>query len=341
MKNIKFILIIAFISFSIIGIAQQDLHFSQFYNSPVTYNPATSGIIDGDFRVFMNYRSQWSSITTSPYKSTGVSVDAPMMGDNDEGSFFGIGINIFNDIAGESSFKSTGYNLSVNYAIEIDKQKYFAFGIKGGYLQRSIDYSGLIWQNQFVVDQFDLSRPTGETSGEDQIAAIDLGAGVFYYNKVSNDFRFFGGIAAEHLNAPDVSLIGSTEKYLRKYIGHAGAEITKKNTNMSFKPNVVVMIQGGNRYIDAGMDLKFILKGGSRMTGYYKGVSVAGGLYYRYQDAIYLTSRFNYDEFGFGFSYDLTLSELSKEAGSTGALEFMFTYQPAFTERAKFNRLFN
>lgn len=323
------------------GLSQQDIHFSQFYNAPVTYNPATAGIIDGDFRVFLNYRSQWSSIMTSPYKSTGASIDAPMLGKKEEGSFFALGLNMFNDIAAESALKSTGYNLSVNYAIEIGEGSYFSAGVKGGYLQRSIDYSNLVWKNQFVVDEFDLARPTGETSGVDQIAVIELGAGVFYYKKVNNDTRYFGGLVAEHLNTPNISMLGSEEDYLMKFLGHFGGEFTKKNTNFSVLPNIAVMVQGSNHYYDVGMDLKYILVGGSRMTGYYKEVWVSGGAYYRYQDAAYITARLNYDEYGIGFSYDLNITDLSSSAGGTGALEFMLTYQPAFSERAKRNRLFN
>ena len=208
--------------------AQSDIHFSQFYNSPVTYNPATVGIIDGDFRAFFNYRSQWSSIMTSPYKSTGVSIDAPMLGDQESGSFFGLGINMFTDKAAESAFKSTGYNFSISYALEVNRGSYFAVGVKGGYLQRSIDYTSLVWKNQFVIDEFDLSRATGETSAADQIATIDLGAGVYYFNKLNEDFSLFGGVAVEHLNSPNVSFLGAEEDYLMKYIGHGGANITKK-----------------------------------------------------------------------------------------------------------------
>ena len=48
----------------------QDLHFSQFFNSPLTTNPANTGFIpDGDFRLGINYRNQWSSIMTVPYKT--------------------------------------------------------------------------------------------------------------------------------------------------------------------------------------------------------------------------------------------------------------------------------
>lgn len=339
MKKLIYTIVVVFISCQVK--AQQDIHLSQFFNAPVTYNPATAGVIDGDFRIFANYRNQWSSIMSSPYKTTAFSVDAPMLGEKpSNGSFFGLGLNVFSDTAGESMYKSNSYNVSVNYCLEIGTQKFLSFGVKGGYLQRNIDYSSLFWKNQFVVDNFIASRPTGETALVDQVSAIDLGAGIFYYNRINRDLRIFGGVASEHLNSPNVSLISGTEKYLRKYVGHFGAEISKKNTNLSYMPNAVVMIQDANRYIDVGMDLKYLLKGGSKVTGYYKEVSASGGLYYRVGDAAYVNARVKYDEFAFGVSYDLNISPLSQAVGGTGAFEFMLTYEPAFTERAKMNRLF-
>ena len=48
----------------------QDLHFSQFMNSPLLINPANTGFIpDGDFRLGANYRNQWASVSAFPYKS--------------------------------------------------------------------------------------------------------------------------------------------------------------------------------------------------------------------------------------------------------------------------------
>ena len=40
----------------------QDPHFSQFYASPLTLNPALTGKFDGTFRLAANYRNQWPGI---------------------------------------------------------------------------------------------------------------------------------------------------------------------------------------------------------------------------------------------------------------------------------------
>jgi hypothetical protein len=37
----------------------QDIHFSQYYASPLSLNPANTGNYDGDWRLMNSYRQQW------------------------------------------------------------------------------------------------------------------------------------------------------------------------------------------------------------------------------------------------------------------------------------------
>jgi len=65
----------------VISLRGQDLHFSQFMNSPLTTNPANTGFIPGgDFRIGINYRNQWSSIMAIPYKTMSAFGDAQLTG---------------------------------------------------------------------------------------------------------------------------------------------------------------------------------------------------------------------------------------------------------------------
>ena len=52
----------------------QDIHFSQYYNSPLTTNPALTGIFRGDIRAYGIYRSQWSAALV-PFKTSHIAVD--------------------------------------------------------------------------------------------------------------------------------------------------------------------------------------------------------------------------------------------------------------------------
>src|SRR4051812_45345684 len=48
--------------FLLLRSAAQDVHFSQYYFSPLSLNPANAGNFNGDYRLFANYRSQWRTL---------------------------------------------------------------------------------------------------------------------------------------------------------------------------------------------------------------------------------------------------------------------------------------
>src|SRR6476661_3932392 len=78
----------------------QDLHFSQFMNSPLLTNPANTGFIPAaDYRLGINYRNQWSSIMTVPYKTMSAYGDIQMMRDRFENGWLGAGGAILKDVA--------------------------------------------------------------------------------------------------------------------------------------------------------------------------------------------------------------------------------------------------
>ena len=59
-------------------VSAQDLHFSQFYASPLTLNPALTGALNGRYRMAMIYRDQWNKVLDSPYSSTSAAIDLRM-----------------------------------------------------------------------------------------------------------------------------------------------------------------------------------------------------------------------------------------------------------------------
>src|SRR5437773_12412710 len=82
----------------------QDFHFSQFYNSPLTLNPALTGKMDGVFRLAVNYRNQWFTLTNTQtaYATYAGSFDAPI---NFGKNALGLGLVVVNDRAGEGVLK--------------------------------------------------------------------------------------------------------------------------------------------------------------------------------------------------------------------------------------------
>ena len=76
----------------------QDPFFSQFYNSPLTLNPALTGVSWGNIRLAANYRNYLTTLT--PITSYSVSADASLLENNPNGDFAGVGMVLLNDNAG-------------------------------------------------------------------------------------------------------------------------------------------------------------------------------------------------------------------------------------------------
>ena len=93
MKRIKHIVVSAACALCLVPCAfAQDLHFSQFMNSPLLTNPANTGFIpDGDYRLGINYRNQWSSIMAIPYKTMSAFGDVQVMQNRDNTGWMGLG----------------------------------------------------------------------------------------------------------------------------------------------------------------------------------------------------------------------------------------------------------
>ena len=86
----------------------QDLHFSQYFHTPLLVNPANAGFNpDYDFRIGGNYRNQWANVG-NPYKTMSLWGDTKLFADRFENGWVGVGASILKDVAGSGSLSSTG-----------------------------------------------------------------------------------------------------------------------------------------------------------------------------------------------------------------------------------------
>ncbi|RYG50341.1 MAG: type IX secretion system membrane protein PorP/SprF, partial [Chitinophagaceae bacterium] len=106
----------------------QDPHFSQFFASPLTLNPAFTGKFDGSWRLAANHRDQWPSIPKA-YVTTSASFDMGIMKNRiAEGDVFGIGISGVSDASANSQLKLNYGSLSLSYHKALDADGYNTIG---------------------------------------------------------------------------------------------------------------------------------------------------------------------------------------------------------------------
>lgn len=328
MKKIKLLVLLSFM-ISANLFAQQDVHFSQFFSSPLTLNPANAGIFDGDLRAIMNYRSQWGSVSKA-YATTAASLDMPVL-KKLPGGKFGLGLNFFKDVAGDSKLSTVNYALSLAYHLDISggqNNHFISLGFQGGMIQRSIAYDNLTWDNQWNGNGFDrqvLPSNIDELGGT-SVSAFDISTGLHWYFAPSDATRFNGGLSMFHANSPEVGF-NSESKLLRKYTLHGGGEIAITSGTSAITPNFVTVIQGANKYTDIGAEFKYFLQSSSKFTNYSNEMYISVGPYLRWGDATYVVTRFSWSGITASVSYDFNISDLSSASGGGGSFEVMLGYK--------------
>ena len=139
----------------------QDLHFSQFMNSPLLTNPANTGFMpDGDYRLGVNYRNQWASITAFPYKTMSVFGDVQTLENSDNTGWMGLGGVILRDVAGTGSLTSTKIYGSIAYHQLVNAGSLISLGFNVGWANKSINAANLTFPSQWNGRFFDVHNTT-------------------------------------------------------------------------------------------------------------------------------------------------------------------------------------
>lgn len=296
----------------------QDLHFSQFFNSPLTTNPANTGFIpDADYRIGANYRNQYSTIMAVPYKTISAFGDAQVFRDRLENGWLGLGGVILRDVAGSGSLTSTKVYGSIAYHQLLGLSSLLSAGFNVGWANKRIDQSKLKFPDQFDGKFFDGSLPTSVVLDNNNVNYFDMQVGMNYAYFPSEDIYINAGYSVHHVNRPRESFFENgddTARIAMRHIGFLNA-IYKVNDDVIINPNAYYTTQAKSSELVFGLNAAYNLSGDGEKQ-------LIGGLYYRLGDAIAPMAGFDISNLRFLFSYDVTTSSLKNFNNYRGALEF-------------------
>jgi len=129
----------------------QDIHYSQFFNSPLNLNPALTGAIQGQQRISANYKGQWASVPVD-YNTYTVEYDRNFTSPSDTTGFFSVGAIINYDQAGGVDLNLLNLGLSGSYSIRLNQNSYISPGIQIAVNNRRIDWNKALTGNQYDPD---------------------------------------------------------------------------------------------------------------------------------------------------------------------------------------------
>lgn len=311
----------------------QDVHFSQMAYSPLTLNPALTGS-SGTMQAIVNYRTQWKSVA-SPYNTIGASFDARLNENKrQKKGIFAMGINFFNDQAGDARISSTNANLHLAYHLVLDKNSKLGAGIYGGFGQRSISPGSGKWGSQFNGSSYDPNLSSGESFLSDRFSYLDVGAGAVYsyknsesYMTSNNQREFNAGFAVYHLSKPDYSFLSANnERLYMRFSLFANAVFGIDNTRMSIVPGIYYQRQKTAQELLLGTYFRYMIREESRITGFNKGAFLSLGAFYRHKDALVAKGMLEWDNYSIGLAYDVNISSLITVSNARGGFELFLRY---------------
>jgi len=310
----------------------QDLHFSQFFNSPLTTNPANTGFIpDADYRLGVNYRNQWSAVMTVPYKTTSIFADAQLLRDKLENGWLGVGGVLLNDVAGSGGLRSTKIYGSLAYHQMLGNSSLLSAGFNVGWANKRIDQSKLKFPDQFDGKFFD-NPFTNVSLTNNNVSYMDVQAGMNYAYFPREDIYINAGYSIHHVNRPKETFFNDLTNAGRipmRHIGFLNA-IVKVNDRVIINPNAYFSTQAKASELVVGLN-------GNYNLSEYGEKQLIAGLYYRLGDAVVPMVGVEVNSIRFTFSYDATVSSLNKFNNYRGASEISIIkkgFYPQHQDRA-------
>lgn len=183
----------------------QDIHFSQFTNSPLNLNPALAGVFGGDARFVGNYRSQWRSIPV-PYQTFSGSAEAKLYFQKGKYDRYITGsLLVDSDKQGSLHLQSTLIGIPVSLTLPVGKRNFLTFGATPAFGQRRFDTNKLSFDAQWTGRFYDPSASINESQllQNTNLKYFDLSAGVnFRVQAGTKRNRLDIGGAVHHLNRP-------------------------------------------------------------------------------------------------------------------------------------------
>ncbi len=277
---------------------QQEAQFSHNMFNNMAINPGYAGINQAICAIALA-RQQWvgfrdegrNPLNPETYSFT---VDAPIPIIRG-----GLALGFLQDQLGFET--SLGVKLAYSYHLDVDYGK-FGIGAQVGFLDKRLDFA--------KFKPFSEGDPALTGTAEESRMYTDLALGVFF----QSDNKAWAGISVSQL-AQTKKEIGTAPYQLRRHVYASAGHpfVLAGNTDYVLTPSVLFKTDFGSLQTDFNTLITYRQR-------------FWGGVSYRIQDAAVILLGLSFEQISVGYSYDITLSPIGRNARSWGSHEVLVRY---------------
>ena len=302
----------------------QDPHFSQFFASPLTLNPAFTGKFEGNLRFSGNYRNQWPTINRA-FVTTTLSMDAPIMRNHISATdTWGVGAMAYSDQSANGALKVNYITMSTAFHKGLDEDGYHQIGagFQATYSNMMLDITNLKFADQLTP--FGFTGTTTEIFNNSNLKNnyFDLNAGVLYTGSTSDDNNFYLGVSMYHLTRPEQHFTGTFFLLNPRATIHAGGYFPVGPTSTLHLSGLYSSQAKASEAVVGGA-LQFLLGADNNSA---KPTSLYLGSWLRMNDAVIPYVGLEFGDFRLGATYDANVSSLKTASEARGGMEISLIY---------------
>jgi type IX secretion system PorP/SprF family membrane protein len=300
----------------------QDPHFSQFFSSPLTLNPAFTGKFDGTLRVAGNYRNQWPAFN-NVYTTSTLSVDFPILKSKlPDYDTWGVGILALTDKAGAGVLTNNYLGLSTSYhkALDEDGFQQLGIGFQGTYGQKRLNTDNLKFEDQLTPFGFTGVTQDVFNAANLNISYFDVNAGLLFTSSTNENNNFYIGASMYHINRPKESFKGGNWNIATRTTISAGGYFPVSDI-LTLHTSGIYQVQNKASETTIGGALAAVIDPESENPS-----NVYIGSWLRINDAIIPYVGLEFGGMRIGATYDVNTSSLKAGSQSRGGMEISIIY---------------
>ena len=330
----KFYLVICICMLAVASHAQ-DIHFSQYYASPLTLNPALTGKFDGLYRISGIYRGQYYGLSQSNsiFRTPSIAVDFSLLKDKMKGNALGLGLAFTNDGQNSTggSINTNTISLNIGYTLNLGKKKatQISIGLQPTYTLKNSNGN---YTYPEAYDPATLNYNTASDANErltnPKANYFNFAFGLFFNTNPIKWMTFYIGYSMLNVARPNIAIINKASpdgSLPFRHVVHGGFEFDL-NSKWTLVPGFLYQNMAKANEANFGLTVAYNIIN-KEVDGKRQRASIFLGLWNRLGDDVNgafayrnITPKIGaeYKNVRLGFAYDVDLGGFSSDTKAAG-----------------------